>query len=140
MTREHSNGFSVIEALVAIAILAIALVPILALQAQATRDSTHESQIRSALTDQRNAMAILRTINPMQQPTGRIAISTTRFLSWSAAPLSRITPTVPRAGAETAFDTALYRLTVEIRNSHNARETSFVVDKLGWQAHAAPQQ
>ena len=60
MTRSRDAGFSVMEALVAVAILAIALIPILMLQTQTSRASIREAQARAAITDQQNALAMLR--------------------------------------------------------------------------------
>lgn len=139
MKSPRNAGFSVIEVLVAVAILAIALIPILMLQTQTSRASQREQQIRAAITDQQNALAVLREINPMQQPTGAFVLSSTRTMSWNATPLSAIAPTIPRAGAQTSFDAALYRLNVEIRDAHGARQASFVVEQLGWRAQSAPQ-
>ena len=139
MKSANTAGFSVMEALVAIAILAIALIPILMLQTQTSRDSIRETQVRAAITDQNNALSVLREINPMQQPTGQIAISATRAVIWRATPLSPITPTIAHAGAETSFDAALYRLNVEIRDAHGVRQANFVVDQMGWRARAAAQ-
>lgn len=140
MKPTASSGFSVMETLVAIAILAVALIPILMLQTQTSRASFREAQTRAAITDQQNALAILRDINPMLRPTGQIAMSDVRTVSWRASPLSAVTPTLVRGGAETSFDAALYRLNVEIRDAHGARLASFAVDQMGWRTRNAPQQ
>ncbi|MFT3727222.1 MAG: prepilin-type N-terminal cleavage/methylation domain-containing protein [Terricaulis sp.] len=140
MRRAHEAGFSVIETLVAVAILAIALIPILMIQTQTSRASLRETAARSAITDQQNALAALRDINPMQQPSGSIVLSDDRAITWRATPLSPVTQTLARAGAQTSFDAALYRLNVEVQDKHGTRLQSFLLDQMGWRARAAPQQ
>jgi general secretion pathway protein I len=140
MKSGASAGFSVIETLVAVAILAIALIPILMLQSETSRASLRETQIRASITDQQNALALLADINPMQAPSGQIAMSPTRLVSWRALPLSPVTPAIVRADAQTSFEAALYRLQVEIRDTHGVRQGSFVVDQMGWRTVSAPAQ
>ena len=138
MRRSGSSGFSVIEALVAVAILAIALVPLLSLQIQVQRNFQREREARLEIADQRNALALLRDMNMMQSPNGQIALSRERVLIWRATPISRETQTIAR-GAN-AFAVALYRVDVEVRGPRGRRLSGFRTEQLGWRATSATRE
>ena len=84
-------GLSMIEVLVAVAVLGMALAPLVVVQGQIAR--THqryeESYARTAL--QRNALAMLQDMNPMQTPSGEIALDDENTLIWTSRPLSEST-------------------------------------------------
>jgi Tfp pilus assembly protein PilV len=132
--RDARAGFSVIEALVAVAVMAIALVPLLTLQSQVTRQYTRERAIRAEIEDQRNALAVLRDVNAMRVTTGEMAIGGGHTMAWRTEPLTREASTIPHG--DKSFDVALYRIDVDVRNGRGARLNRFSVDQLGWRDHA----
>ena len=64
------EGFSVLEAMVAMAILAAGLLPILALQGQFVQTVTQIEHVEKSLTAQNNALNLMRTVDLTNVPTG----------------------------------------------------------------------
>lgn len=126
------RGFSALEALIAVAIVAMALVPILALRAQAARDYQRQAEMRAAATAQSNALAILREINPMAEPSGVRTLGRDDRLVWRAVPISRPVRSVGFETPDGEFDVALYRIDAEVRGRDQAPRAHFTVDLVGW--------
>jgi len=129
--RAHERGLSVIEALIAIAILGVALLPLLDLQTQVVRETQRSSAHARELSATRNALAVIEEVNPMLEPAGVRALSEGVTLRWASAPLSRVVRSVGAETADGAFDVALYRLDVVV-DDEAARPVAFSVEHLGW--------
>ncbi|MEO0674994.1 MAG: hypothetical protein AAFY32_08320, partial [Pseudomonadota bacterium] len=63
-------GFSVLEAIVAVALIAAAFLPLLALQTQLTRTAIAIERAEANLLARNNALALLQAINPGMRPAG----------------------------------------------------------------------
>lgn len=80
-------GFSTLEAIVALAILATAMLPLLTLQSQLTNAATrmeHQADLVEARTV---AITYLSLVNPIEQTSGDIQIGGGWVLDWQAAPI-----------------------------------------------------
>ena len=135
MKRMGEAGFSTLEVIAAVAIIAVALIPMASLQTQLARGGTRLVDAQETTSAVQNAMAIIRAVNPMLTPSGRRDTSDRTVLTWSSTPISPVRPSVTPAG----FEVQLFRVHAEI-----ARETgtvnSFEVDLIGWRptSEAAP--
>jgi Tfp pilus assembly protein PilV len=138
--RAGQFGFSTIEALAALAIVAVALVPLLDLQTQITRAHAQQRTIRAEADARRNALALLRDVNPTAAPEGLRQIGDGLTMRWRATPLTASVRTTRGGQGDGDFDVRLYRLDVDVRGPRI--ETAFQVEQLGWrqvsQARAAP--
>ena len=86
----------------------------------------------AALADARAAMAVVETINPMQEPTGTRRLPPLE-IRWKSRPLTDLRLGISPAGGATQFDFRLYALDVEVlRDSQFVRE--FSVRRTGWTA------
>ncbi len=83
--RGGSDGFSVLEALVAMAILAAAMLPLLALQGQFIRSVESFERADTRIAARQNAVAYLKTLNFTQVETGRV-VQGDVVLRWTAEP------------------------------------------------------
>lgn len=135
MKRRGENGFTTLEVIAAVAIIAVALIPIGALQAQLARGQARLSDARDTTSAVQNAVAIVRGVNPITAPTGRRALSERSVLTWTSAPISPLRPSVNPAG----FEVQLYRVSAEVTYGADVVE-AFEVDLVGWRAtsNAAP--
>ena len=135
MKRRSETGFSTLEVIAAVAIIAVALIPIASLQTQLARGGTRLVDAQDTTRAVQNAMAIVRAVNPMRTPRGRRVLSDQNVLSWSSAPISPLRSSVNPAG----FEVQLYRVSVEIAHGAGAVDT-FEVDIVGWRpaSEAAP--
>lgn len=132
MTRRHQAGFSVIEALVAVAVIAIALVPLVALQMQVSRDHVRQRAVRAEIAAQRNALASLRDANIMETPQGERSLGAGQIMHWVATPLSRPTRTTDRGTGDGAFEIMLYRVRIDVDLGDGGAPFVFAVEQLGW--------
>lgn len=126
----HQGGFSLLEAIVALTIMATCL---LALYAWLSTSTLALNRVRAnalALTDARAAMAVIQTINPMQEPRGKRSVPPLE-IRWKSHPLTDLKLGMSPAGGATQFDFRLYALEVEVLRD-NQLIRSFNVRKTGW--------
>lgn len=137
MTRSKA-GFSLIEALAALAIVSMALLAFYELQQQLVRGERRSEEAIAQAELQRNALALTRDLNPMLEPRGAVALAGGRRVRWSSTPLTPSHPDVGTTGAR--YDVALYRLQVEVVDSVGRRLTGLSFERVGWRrrASAAP--
>lgn len=128
----HRAGFSTIEALAAIAIVAVALVPLLSLQTQIARGYAQQRSLTAQSTAVHNGLAILRATNPMQTPEGSVAIGQA-VLRWRSDALSPIRP----AAHNPAFEVQMFVIHGEI--IEGAQRYAFDVESIGWRAVSSDQ-
>ena len=83
-------GLSMIEVLVAVAVLGMALAPLVVVQGQIARTHQRYEESYARTTLQRNALAILQDMNPMQTPSGEIALDDENMLVWTSRPLTDV--------------------------------------------------
>ena len=125
-------GLSMIEVLVAVAVLGMALAPLVVVQGQIAR--THqryeESYARTAL--QRNALAMLQDMNPMQTPSGEIALDDENTLVWTSRPLSDVARGSDHPIGDSAFDIALYSVDAQVIGPGRGVRLRFSTERVGW--------
>ena len=126
------DGFSLIEALVALAIASMTLMAIFELQIQMARSQQRAALAIEQVAVQENALALTRSLNPMEQPQGRIELPGGDTIIWSAEP-----KTEPRLNAgfpegDGAFEVQLYQVTVAVERVRGRPPAPLVFDRLGW--------
>ena len=131
--RPHrQRGFSLLEAIVALTIMATCLLALYAWLSTSTLALNRVRANAAALADARAAMAVVETINPMQEPTGTRRLPPLE-IRWKSRPLTDLRLGMSPAGGATQFDFRLYALDVEVlRDSQFVRE--FSVRRTGWTA------
>lgn len=126
--RSHGeSGFSTLEVIAAVAIIAIALVPIIGLQTQLTRNQIGLEQAHADAAAARNALALLRDINPMRTPEGSSRLDHRTTVRWTSAPVSPMRQSINPAG----FEVQLYRMSAAIERGE-AIVTTMQFDLVGW--------
>jgi general secretion pathway protein I len=124
-------GFSVLEALIAMAVLAAALLPILELQGQMARTALSIERADANIAAQQNALGFLKTVNFQQHKTGELDIGNA-VLRWSANPVHAEALTRHVNGDGGRYVMSLY--TVDARLAFNdGHEYQFTVEGLGWE-------
>lgn len=127
----NQRGFSVLEALVAVAILGLAFSSLLAFRQTLLRQTQKVEALERANTASRNALALLADVNPMAEPTGARPLQPGVTMTWRATPLSA--ETAARAYPTGLGDhrVALFRMDVRVE-SDDATLAAFSVERLGW--------
>jgi prepilin-type N-terminal cleavage/methylation domain-containing protein len=86
-----TRGFSTIEVLVAVAILAVALLALISLQIQVSSTYVRQRDMREAISAQRSALALLDGMNIAERRSGEVALSPDSSVSWRARQLTNET-------------------------------------------------
>ncbi|WP_287104271.1 prepilin-type N-terminal cleavage/methylation domain-containing protein [Brevundimonas sp.] len=126
------QGFSLIEALVALAIAAMVLTAIFELQQQMARGQRRAADALEQVAAQENALALIRDVNPMEQPEGAIELPGGDVVRWTSTP-----KTEPRTNAgfptgDGAFQVQLFTLTVQVERRNGRSPAPLVFDRMGW--------
>jgi len=129
-SNENNQGFSVLEAIIAMALLAAAILPLLSLQAQFVRtvDSIERADRRLQLRHM--ALNKIKTINPAELPKGEYIQRDSR-VNWEAQSLFPL-QALYEGGSQSSNNIALYDINVEIIFD-NGGVDRFIVRRLGWE-------
>jgi prepilin-type N-terminal cleavage/methylation domain-containing protein len=126
------RGFSLIEALVALIIAAMALGAVLELQRQLADGQARYERTLTIAQLQRDALALTADINPAAQPEGRVPLAAGRSLRWRAEPRSAAALNTGSAASGRRFAMQLYRVTVDILDASGGAIGQVAFDRVGW--------
>lgn len=130
MMRSSQLGFTLLEAIVAMTIMAATLIVLygwLATNATALRRVQDNAAL---LEDKRSALALLETVNPMETPEGRQQIGPLA-ITWTSTPITDTRMAITRANLPSAFDVELFDVSIELSRS-GSTPTEFRVRRAGW--------
>ena len=128
----RQSGFSLLEAIIALTIMATTLLALYSWLSANTMALNRTQAVAYSLQDARTALAVVETINPMDQPRGERQIPPLD-IRWVARPITELRTGMSRSGTPTQFDLMLYEVDVEVfRDDALSRE--FRVRKAGWVA------
>lgn len=131
-TARGREGFSLIEALVALAIASMTLMAIFELQIQMTRAQRRAALAVEQVAAQENALALTRSLNPMDQSQGRIDLPGGDTIVWSAEPRSERRVNAGFPAGDGLFEVQLYRVTVGVERVGGRSPAPLVFDRMGW--------
>lgn len=129
--QQRTAGFSVVEALIGVAVVGVAFIPLVEMQSQITRQYQRQAMLEDRLLAQRNALALLADVNVMAEPTGRRSLTDGRVLRWSTTPLTAESRSLRFLGGEGDFEVALFEVHAEIRDPRQS-PMRFSIEQLGW--------
>lgn len=131
MTRKRA-GFSLIEALVALAIASMTLLAIFELQQQMARGQERAQRAIAQSAMQENALALTRAINPTERPEGVIALPGGETVRWTSVPKGRAVTNAGFPVGQGAFEVQLYTMTVSVQPAAGPPPAPLVFDRMGW--------
>lgn len=123
-------GFSVLEALVAIAILAAALLPLLELQSQFARTAAAIERTEQRITLEEMALAHISALNIDQTREGSIMTPQGQII-WASKPAVESRFARGNAGSRARYLMTLYDIEVILRLKSGAQE-QMTLQALGW--------
>lgn len=130
--RRNQRGFTLLEAIVAMVVMATALLALYSWLSTSTLGLRRAQAQAQALEDARTALALVEDVNPMHEPQGERAVPPL-LVRWQARPVTDRRQGLSRAGMPTQFDFILYDMRVEVlRDGSPVRDFSF--RKAGWEA------
>lgn len=138
MTPRARAGFSLIEALVALTIAALVLGAIFELQIQMVRGQQRATDAMEQVMAQENALALTRTLNPMERPEGSVALPGGDTVRWTALPRGRSMVNAGFPAGDGQFEVQLYTVTVEVERARGRSPAPLVFDRMGWRRLEQP--
>ena len=131
-SRPPQAGFSLLEAIVAMVVMATALLALYSWLSASTLGVTRAQAQARALEDSRTALALMETINPLAEPSGRRQLGDIE-VAWESTEVAPRRTGTTRSGRPSLFDVALYEVQVTV---HRAGEPphGFAVRRAGWEA------
>lgn len=130
--RSGREGFSLIEAIVALTIASIMLMAIFELQQQMARGQERAQRAITQSAMQENALALTRAVNPMEQPEGAIALPGGEVVRWTSVPKGRPVTNAGFPVGQGAFEVQLYTMTVSIQPAAEPPPAPLTFDRMGW--------
>jgi len=133
-TPRHAfqQGFSTLEAIVAVALIAVTFLPLLALQSQLIQTSISITRAEDTVVAMKSAAALLRVSNPMLRPEGTARVGNADMV-WRAEALTPETPVLDVGGGQSRFVARMYRVKARLV-FENGSEKEFEIDLMGWRA------
>jgi len=125
-------GFSLVEALIALIIAALVLMAIFELQRQLSQDQARYEEALAAAETRRNALVLLRGINPTERPSGALSLGGGRAMRWTATPIAPARPNVRYPVGRGDHEMRLWRLSVRVDDPRGVAIDRFELDQLGW--------
>lgn len=132
MRRGPRQGFSLIEALVALAIAAVVLATIFELQIQMVRSQQRAEAALRHVVAQENALALLRHLNPMAEPEGEIRLEGGDAVRWRSEARTRAIRNTGLPIGDGEYEVQLYTVTVEIEQAGDNPPAPLIFDRVGW--------
>ena len=129
--NKQSEGFSLLEALAALLVISVALIPLYQMQSTLSDASRRAKLQAERVTRSVDVVSFFKTLNPMAQPRGDQAFEGAT-LAWTAKELERLersSPLLPKAEASALF---LVEFTITDENSRLI--LSDTVYLVGWSA------
>lgn len=133
------RGFSLLEALIAVAVLGIGLSALLGLRQAVLRQMHTVATLEAAETDMRNAMAMVADVNPMTTPEGVRKISASQSVRWRSDQITAVRRSRAYPAGDGDFDVALFRLHVAVVTRESVT-AAYDVERLGWRDAGLPHQ
>lgn len=132
MIRRGREGFSLIEALVALAIAAMTLTAIFELQQQMIRGQRRATDVMEQVAAQENALALTRDLNPMERPRGAIDLPQGDTVRWTSEPKTAIRTNAGFPTGDGMFQVQLFAVTVEVERRNGRSPAPLTFDRVGW--------
>lgn len=125
---QNRDGFSVVEVLASVALIAIAIIPLYQLQRTLSDAAIRLERAQEILEIQNSALAFLNTVNPAEAPEGATPIGDWQ-MSWTSEQLA-FEPDAEGFQGQSNYAIGLYEITVVLQREDTRRE--FNIRKVGW--------
>ena len=80
----HTKGFTLLEAIVALAVMSLALIPLVSFVAQSANELVLAGEANERSFTMQSALALMEPVNPMAEPKGSLVLDPTISVSWDS--------------------------------------------------------
>lgn len=133
--RHGQAGFTLLEAIVAIALLGALLIPLYGLMTRNLDGLFRVGQANLQSEVMLNAIALLDTINPMERPEGSQQLGS-YTLRWKSIPLTTPVDGTGFPAGQSLYQISMYRTEAEILRPGNRGQIeawlTFDIRQIGW--------
>jgi len=126
-----TKGFTLFEAIVALTVMAVGLIPILTLLSQSATLLARADASNITSQARLSAVAYLETVNPYVEPTGRAELGAFEIVWTSSVLKDPQNPTVTLAGLR-GYEIGLYQLNVQLVAPPERPFDQFSLEKVGY--------
>jgi prepilin-type N-terminal cleavage/methylation domain-containing protein len=131
-TNKSSNGFTLLEAIVALAIIGMTIIPVMSFLGQSAQQLTFAAESNLRTSAQQTVLAYLETLNPQLSPQGEAPLSQTLTIRWSSTPLVAPNSEYRVGGRLGTYNLGFFQVDVDVlRDGQDWFQ--FQVRKLGFQ-------
>lgn len=130
--RRDREGFSLVEALVALAVAALTLGAIFELQVQMARGQARAAAVLDQVAVQESALVLLRDHNFMAEPAGERALGDNVTVRWAAMPIGSPRVNVGLGNGDGLFEVQRFSVRVEIAGASGRSPPPMEFERVGW--------
>lgn len=84
MARRSTAGFTLLEAIVALTVMALALIPLISFIAQSSDQLMRAGEANEQSMVMQSVLALMDPVNPMAEPEGTVPLDESINISWSS--------------------------------------------------------
>jgi prepilin-type N-terminal cleavage/methylation domain-containing protein len=132
MSADARQGFSLIEALVALIIAALCLLAVFDLQQTFVKGEERAEHALFVSSLQQDAAALLTDLNPSERPSGAAPMAAGRRLQWTSTPLSSPRPGQGYPTGAGRFEVRLYRVQGDVLAADGRLLARVAFHRMGW--------
>ena len=126
------EGFSLIEALVALAIASMCLLVLFGLQRQLISAQRRYEAAVARAEAQRNVLSLVRELNPEAQPQGAAELPGGERLAWTSRAVSLLRPARTPGGGASPYLVRLSVVQATLTDARGAVKGAVSVERMGW--------
>ena len=138
MTAPAQRGFTIIEALVALALVAVTIIPLYEWVGRSLGMAARTADVTRQAEAELSALGVLSRVNPMADPEGSLDIGSGHRVRWQAVPKTDAVDNVAYPRGVGIYQVALYQVKAEVLRG-NVVWFDFTIDQLGYRRVRNPQ-
>jgi len=137
MTATKQSGFTMMEALVALALIAVTLIPLYEWVGRSLATAARTADVTRQAEAELSALAVVSRVNPMEEPSGSVEVGGYR-IRWQATPKTDPVDNISYPRGVGLYQITLYEVRAEVLRG-NEQWFEIHVDQVGYRRVRNPQ-